>query len=95
MTPAVGRWSCASCWAASSTSAMPSATPISRGVLHRDIKPGNIIVGQYGETLVVDWGLAKATGRAEPARTGRAALIPSRPADAETQPGSAWARRRT
>ncbi len=66
----------------------------SRGVIHRDLKPANIILGKHGETLVVDWGLAKAIGRADPS-IGEQTIAPSSRGSSETLPGSAWARRRT
>ena len=54
-----------------------------RGVIHRDIKPSNIILGPFGETLVMDWGVAKpvAEGQSPDSTLGDLAqqLLPERP----------------
>jgi serine/threonine protein kinase len=49
--------------------AEPLAFAHSRGVIHRDLKPRNIMVGPFGEVLIMDWGLAKVMNARGPSST--------------------------
>jgi serine/threonine protein kinase len=56
----------------------------SKGFLHRDLKPGNIMVGHFGQTLILDWGLAKSLSEKE-----EEIQIPGEDSSHLTRPGKA------
>src|SRR5262249_47300042 len=59
------------------------------GVVHRDLKPANVMVGPFGEVLIMDWGLAKIV---EPAGERREEVLSTRysaPLDRDGGPGLA------
>ena len=66
-----------------------------KDVIHRDLKPSNIMVGRFGQTYVMDWGLARVIGRTDsrdvpvPQNAGSSVMVQTeRQTEARNSPGS-------
>jgi tetratricopeptide (TPR) repeat protein/tRNA A-37 threonylcarbamoyl transferase component Bud32 len=59
----------------------------SRGVFHRDLKPENVVLGEFGEVIVLDWGLAKLAAGADATEEGPPVAVSTKARADETRAG--------